>query len=147
MTHAYKSLLAEKKAFEITIKALKTKTAPAQSNLVGLAATGLSNSSRSVSDVSEHESTTGDPAAIAKETDNSESKISALTSNIQVLLDAKSKMEANYLAEKKKLRADLEEMKNKYDNLKAETEKTSEVYETKLKEVSFFIFSIQKIIC
>lgn len=127
MTHAYKSLLAEKKALEITLKTLKSspstlvKQAVAGNQLSAIKPSGqLSASSRSVSisDVSEQEyneaSASNDPVAsspdsveksASREMDSSsDDKVAALMSNIQVLMDAKSNMEQSYLAEKKKMR-------------------------------------------
>ncbi len=65
-----------------------------------------------------------------------------MTTNIQVLLDSKSKLEANYLAEKKKLRADLDDMKTKYESLKKDSDKISDSYELKLKEVDIYTIYI-----
>lgn len=111
VTHAYKSILAEKQALEITIKALKTKNVLSTSSQ-GLnnkpkastaTPTNLSASSRSVStsDVSEVEFQSNDQSELNS---NQEDRIQALTSNIQLLLETKSKMEQSYQAEKKKLR-------------------------------------------
>jgi len=81
-----------------------------QSNLVSASNSGLSASSRSVSDASEQETNDTTSKSEIKATvkasstsDDSEERIAALTSNIQLLLDNKSKMEAGYQAEKKKL--------------------------------------------
>ena len=140
MTHAYKSILAEKKALEITIKALKTKTPLSNNNLATLASSGLSNSSKSLSsDLSEHETIETSTKSIKSEVGNSseqsnEAKIAALTANIQLLVDSKSKMEANYQAEKKKLLNDLNELKSKYDSIRNESENN----ELKIKEVCYF---------
>ena len=131
VTHAYKSLLAEKKALEITLKTLKTSPAtfskPA-ANLPAKQTNQLSASSRSVSvsDVSELEYPVNSNEASANEASSqvsvasspdsndksgardlgasAEEKIAALTANIQILMESKSTMEQNYLAEKKKLR-------------------------------------------
>lgn len=131
LTHAYKSLLAEKKALEITVQALKTKKPLPNSNA---ATSELSASSSTVSD-SDHESTSSKTGVESQEAGSDANKIAALTSNIQVLLDTKSKMEASYQAEKKKLRIDLDDVKAKYDTIKNESDKISENYETKLKEL------------
>jgi hypothetical protein len=120
LTSAYKSVLAEKQALEITLKALKTKNniltpnkKNEQSNLVSASNSGLSASSRSVSDASEQE--TNDPTSksefkaatkTSSDSEDAEARIAALTSNIQLLLENKSKMEAGYQAEKKKLLVD-----------------------------------------
>ncbi len=74
----------------------------------------------------------------AANAENNDAKIAALTTNIQVLLDSKSKLEANYLAEKKKLRADLDDLKTKYESLKNDSDKITDNYEIKLKEVYLF---------
>lgn len=126
VTHAYKSLLAEKKALEITLKTLKTS--PSTFAKPAAAATGqllkpggqLSASSRSVSisDVSEqeyNEASGAEPSSrvsvasspdstLPAESSNGDDKVAALMSNIQVLMEAKSSMEQSYLAEKKKMR-------------------------------------------
>jgi hypothetical protein len=122
--------------------------------LVNVASAGLSTSSRSVSDLSEQESNDSNASSLNKNTadklneaanaENNDAKIAALTTNIQVLLDSKSKLEANYLAEKKKLRADLDDLKTKYENLKNDSDKISDNYEIKLKEV--FIIILKKIL-
>jgi hypothetical protein len=71
------------------------------------------NTSRSASfsDLSDSDSVrnkaTGQEATLANSKSGlseQEDKIAALTSNIQIIMDNKAKMEANYLAEKKKLR-------------------------------------------
>ena len=122
VTHAYKSLLEEKKALEITIKALKTSSS-LSSKLVNsgssnqlkannLDGSGIFSSSRSVSasDLSEQESNVSDSDNInsklqhAANLSNQEDKIAALTSNIQLLINNKSKLEQNFQAERKKLR-------------------------------------------
>lgn len=106
VTHSYKGLLAEKQALEITLKALKGKT------LKNALAPSSSPQSATVSDASASESEasnkfTNSPesssisSTVAKE---QEEKINALTSNIQLILDNKSKMESAYMAEKKKIR-------------------------------------------
>ncbi len=122
--------------------------------MVNVASAGLSTSSRSVSDLSEQESNDSNASSLNKNTadklneaanaENNDAKIAALTTNIQVLLDSKSKLEANYLAEKKKLRADLDDLKTKYENLKNDSDKISDNYEIKLKEV--FIIILKKIL-
>jgi hypothetical protein len=124
VTHAYKALLAEKQALEITLKAFKAKPTPsngsaATSNTSGslraptATAAGASEpgsstlSSRSVStsDISEQEANGEQPSLVAtEEASNSEEKVAALTANIQLLLEHKSKLEQSYQIERKKLR-------------------------------------------
>lgn len=122
VTHAYKSLLEEKKALEITIKALKTSSSLSsklvnsgssnQLKATNLDGSGIFSSSRSVSasDLSEQESNVSDSDNInsklqhAANLSNQEDKIAALTSNIQLLINNKSKLEQNFQAERKKLR-------------------------------------------
>jgi chromosome segregation ATPase len=124
LTSAYKSLLAEKQALEITIKALKTKTTILPSKNI---------EPTSSSSISEHESgTLSDTDSNKKNDDN---KVSVLTSNIQLLLDNKSKMEKNYQAEKKKLRSDLEEAKGNIESLQNDSKRMKEEYEKKLQDL------------
>ncbi len=109
VTHSYKSLLAEKQALEITLKALKGKTlknalAPSstpQSATVSDASASESEASNKFTNSPESSSIT---STVSKE---QEDKINALTSNIQLILDNKSKMESAYMAEKKKIRVNL----------------------------------------
>lgn len=113
VTHAYKSLLAEKQALEITLKALKAKPALAQTNKTKSDVLSSSGSATSSPQTSRHNLAT-DTASDASENEskyesnnsqsNNEDKIAALTANIHVLMENKSKMELNYQAEKKKLR-------------------------------------------
>jgi DNA repair exonuclease SbcCD ATPase subunit len=134
VTHAYKSLLAEKQALEITLKAVKSKSSLLSSahkaNDASSSSFMTANTSRSpsCSDLSDSEQK-------QKTQNDYESKIAALTDNIQVILDNKSKMEAAYLAEKKKLRQDCEEIKIKYENLKQATEKLDQTNETRLRDL------------
>ena len=107
MTSGYKSLLAEKQALEITLKALKGGKS-IKNALLAPTATSSSPQSAAVSDASASESETSASnkaetisPAFAKEQDD---KIAALTSNIQLILDNKSKLESGFQAERKKLR-------------------------------------------
>lgn len=158
VTHAYKSLLEEKKALEITIKALKTSTSlssklASNSNsqmtpkAENLNHSGIFSSSRSVSasDLSEQESIISDNDNInsklqhAANLSNQEDKIAALTSNIQLLISNKSKLEQNFQAERKKLRQEFDELNQKFENSKLDNEKNAELYESRIKEVKFNI--------
>ncbi|CAF0718628.1 unnamed protein product [Brachionus calyciflorus] len=121
VTHAYKSLLNEKKSLEIIVKSLDTKS---NTSKLSSKTSGLTSRSVSNSDISE-----------AETTETHDDKIQTLTTNIQLLLDTKAKMELNYQAEKKKLKADLDDLKLKYDTLKQESDKQFESYEIRLKEV------------
>jgi hypothetical protein len=91
--------LAEKKALEITIKALQSKNKP--NNVAA---------SSSQSDVSESESRSANGLSAdqqlkkVQEDSSNEEKIAALTANIQLVLENKANLEASYQAEKKKLR-------------------------------------------
>jgi hypothetical protein len=149
VTHAYKSLIEEKKALEITIKALKTSktlTVPSinNNNKQTESVSGIFSSSRSVStsDLSEQESTVSDSDNTinlklqqAANLSNQEDKIAALTSNIQLLISNKSKLEQNFQAERKKLRSDYDELNQKFETNKIEAEKQAESYEQRIKEV------------
>lgn len=149
VTHAYKSLIEEKKALEITIKALKsskTLTVPSinNNNKQTESVSGIFSSSRSVSasDLSEQESTVSDSDNTinsklqqAANLSNQEDKIAALTSNIQLLISNKSKLEQNFQAERKKLRSDYDELNQKFETNKIEAEKQAESYEQRIKEV------------
>ena len=111
MTHAYKSLIAEKQALEITLKALKTKSSlvnEIKSQQASQNVTANTSRSGSVSDLSDTEFKKGNATAAVSAAklcnQDQEEKIAALTSNIHIIMDNKAKMEANYLAEKKKLR-------------------------------------------
>ena len=129
VTHAYKSLIEEKKALEITIKALKTSktlTVPSinNNNKQTESVSGIFSSSRSVSasDLSEQESTVSDSDNTinsklqqAANLSNQEDKIAALTSNIQLLISNKSKLEQNFQAERKKLRSGYDELNQKFE--------------------------------
>jgi hypothetical protein len=85
LTHAYKSLLAEKKALETTLKTLKsTDSNEAQSN--------KSKADKTTSESDESSS------------EQKEDKLALLTSNMQVIIETKSKMESTYIAEKKILK-------------------------------------------
>ena len=112
VTHAYKVLLAEKQALEITLKSFKTKVQPAppqqqQQTSDAASSAGKSSASDSLESAAQstsqqHSASESSPSATA---DNGDSeKIAALTSNIQLLLENKSKMEMGYQAEKKKLK-------------------------------------------
>lgn len=111
LAQAYKNLLNEKKALEIIVKSIDTKTA-------------LTASSRSVSnsDVSE-----ADFHPMADGAQNDEDKIQSLTANIQVLLDNKTKMEESYKAEKKKLLNENEELRKNFDKYRMDCEKKMEL--------------------
>jgi len=85
LTHAYKSLLAEKKALEITLKALKT-----------------TNTNEAQSSKSKAEKTASESDESSSE--QKEDKYGLLTANMQVLIETKSKMESSYIAEKKILK-------------------------------------------
>ena len=90
--------MAEKKALEITIKALQSKNKP--NNVAA---------SSSQSDVSESESRSANGLSAqelkkVQEDASNEEKIAALTANIQLVLENKAHLEASYQAEKKKLR-------------------------------------------
>lgn len=154
VTHAYKSLIEEKKALEITIKALKTSktlTVPSinnNNNKQTESVSGIFSSSRSVStsDLSEQESTVSDSDNTinlklqqAANLSNQEDKIAALTSNIQLLISNKSKLEQNFQAERKKLRSDYDELNQKFETNKIEAEKQAESYEQRIKEVTIKI--------
>jgi hypothetical protein len=106
VTHAYKSLLAEKQALEITVKALKTKTLTQSLKPTNDASGGATSLSSSLSDVSSEMDSQFDSTAVKKvdEEASQEEKIAALTSNVQILLENKSKLEASYQAERKKFR-------------------------------------------
>lgn len=105
VTHAYKSLLEEKKALEITIKALKTKNIQSvgMTTAVSGSSTSLS-SNKQQSDASEAEQSGGEQLRKVNADASNEEKIAALTSNIQLVLEYKSRLEQSYQAEKKKLR-------------------------------------------
>lgn len=166
VTHAYKSLLAEKKALEITLKTLKSSpstfvkpTASAATKPSSGSQLSASSRSVSISDVSEQEyneaASSTDPSSrvsVASSSPDSgvekssscreladsasaDDKVAALMSNMQVLMEAKSSMEQSYLAEKKKMRADFEDLKNQLKTSKTEQEKTVEGYESKIKEL------------
>jgi hypothetical protein len=151
VTHAYKSLIEEKKALEITIKALKTSktlTVPSinNNNKQTESVSGIFSSSRSVSasDLSEQESTVSDSDNTinsklqqAANLSNQEDKIAALTSNIQLLISNKSKLEQNFQAERKKLRSGYDELNQKFETNKIEAEKQAESYEQRIKEVNY----------
>jgi hypothetical protein len=119
--------LEEKKALEITIKALKTtsKTSLLNSQLAEAnklkASPSFSNqllaTSRSVStsDLSEVDAQSNADSTTDLDSSNNkflanlnelnqEEKLNALTSNIQLLIENKSKLEQAFQAEKKKLR-------------------------------------------
>lgn len=85
LTHAYKSLLAEKKALEITLKTLKT-----------------TNANETQSNKSKEEKLTSESDESSSE--QKEDKLALLTANMQVLIETKSKMESTYIAEKKILK-------------------------------------------
>jgi hypothetical protein len=85
LTHAYKALLAEKKALEITLKALKTTN------------TNEAQSSKSKADKTTSESD-------ESSSEQKEDKLTLLTANMQLLIETKSKMESTYIAEKKILK-------------------------------------------
>lgn len=117
MTHAYKSLLAEKQALEITLKALKTNSSLANEiksknveQSTSNATTANTSRSASASDLSDSEHRKSKPAEASTSStslsskQDYEEKIAALTSNVQIILENKAKMEASYVAEKKKLR-------------------------------------------
>lgn len=143
VTHAYRSLLEEKKALEITIKALKTtgnKTSFLNPKLLEVtrSRTDLNASSRtpSVSDLSEIETHSNadsadlEPSKLAANLNdlNQDEKIGALTNHIQLLIDAKSKLERGFQAERKKLRNDHDELKRKLDEM-------SQAYDVRVKEM------------
>jgi hypothetical protein len=113
-------VLAEKQALEITLKALKSNSSLANevvkskalsSVIAAEQAATTTNTSRSASysDLSDTDSASAMRLSAAgnnkqlKEADYEE-KIAALTSNIQIIMENKSNMEAAYLAEKKKIR-------------------------------------------
>ena len=117
--------MEEKKALEITIKALKTSkfSSPIPKNEAAKNDTNtlsVSSRSESTSDLSEHsnsESVDYEKKStkllnkINETTYSSqEEKISALTSNIQLLIENKSKLESNFQAERKKLRVHQEKI-------------------------------------
>jgi hypothetical protein len=121
VTHAYKSMMAEKQALEITLKALKTNSNLAneiktQKTMTSELKSSNTSRSASYSDLSDTDSVrnkanqdtasnSNNPEAIKNGlSEHQEDKIAALTSNIQIIMENKAKMEANYLAEKKKLR-------------------------------------------
>lgn len=113
VTHAYRSLKAENQALEITIKSLKTKkNSVSTSDSSTSLATTKPAASPSQTDIQEASAkqarteTSGNDDQLKKiEQDASnEEKIAALTANIQVVLENKARLEANYQAEKKKLR-------------------------------------------
>ena len=107
---------------------------------------GIFSSSRSVSasDLSEQESTVSDSDNTinsklqqAANLSNQEDKIAALTSNIQLLISNKSKLEQNFQAERKKLRSGYDELNQKFETNKIEAEKQAESYEQRIKEVNY----------
>ena len=59
---------------------------------------------------------------------NQDEKIGALTNHIQLLIDAKSKLERGFQAERKKLRNDHDELKRKLDEM-------SQAYDVRVKEM------------
>lgn len=113
--------------------------------------TGLQNSSRtpSVSDLSEMDvQSTSDSADLDSSNPkipqnfgdlNQEEKINALTANIQLLIDSKSKLERGFQGERKKWRDDKEEMKTKFETVKSEMERNGEVNEQRLKEMRMLL--------
>lgn len=66
---------------------------------------------------------------------NQEEKINALTSNIQLLIDSKSKLERGFQAERKKLRAETDEVKVKLENVKADAESRIKELRVSLRQV------------
>lgn len=114
LAQAYKNLLNEKKALEIIVKSIDTKTA-------------LTASSRSVSnsDVSE-----ADFHPMSDNPHNDDDRIQSLTANIQVLLDNKTKIEESYKAEKKKLLNENEELRKNFEKYRMECEKKMQLKST-----------------
>ncbi|RNA41477.1 DNA double-strand break repair Rad50 [Brachionus plicatilis] len=110
VTQAYKNLLNEKKALEIIVKSVDTKTA--------LTASSRSVSNSDVSEADFHPAESGP---------SDEDKVHSLTANIQVLLDNKAKMEEVYKAERKKLLGDYEEMRLRCEKYRLECDKKLEV--------------------
>lgn len=160
VTNAYRSLLEEKKALEITVKALRTTSKSSLAKLTDSNRTKqgsrsdlntiLQTSSRttSVSDLSEietHSNTdsvdldSSNPKSVlsnlVEQGLNQEEKINALTSNIQLLIDSKSKLERGFQAERKKFIIDSDELKARLENFKADTEKKNDTYELRIKEL------------
>lgn len=120
MTHGYKSLLAEKQALEITIKALKTKnltpgsgsssllTVKSKSNTASPAVSMSDLTATSENDASSsHDEASSSAIKKVDEEASQEEKIAALTANVQILLENKSKLEASYQAERKKFRVNI----------------------------------------
>lgn len=66
---------------------------------------------------------------------NQEEKINALTSNIKLLIDSKSKLERGFQAERKKLKGETDEVKVKLENVKAEAESRIKELRVSLRQV------------
>lgn len=125
VTAAYKNVLNEKKALEIIVKSIDPKKDAQKSKASSNSGNTLAPGSRSVSN--------SDLSEVDYQPD--EDKVQALTANIQAVLENKTKMEQIYHAERKKLLVDLEELKQKFENFKLESDKSKETYENRVKEL------------